>query len=418
MKNTRKVLAFVLCLALTFAVFSAFTPGEPVAAAKTIMDLEKEIKEKQSLLAKVKAEQASIQSNISSLESKSGQTSALLEQYQAEIDSLDAEINTNELIMQSYDIKRAEVSAKVALARENYDANVAMYKNLMQFIYENGDMNAFELLFSSENLADYLTRKDNYNDIMNSANEMISQIKLALNDLEALDAELAEAQKQYDDYLTELNRSKLEKETKVKQFEEIAASLNLNASELAEKYKDKNATIAQLNSEIKKLQAELQELYNSNAEFIWPVKTSSYRVSSQFGVRNDPFGKPTTEFHKGIDIACARGTPIVACKSGTVSFAQFAEYGSGYGGYGYCVVIYHGNGISTLYGHMDKIADGIKYKSIVKAGQVIGYVGTTGRSTGYHLHLSVIDTNSYSSKSGNYVNPNKYLPDGYYTKKS
>ena len=87
------------------------------------------------------------------------------------------------------------------------------------------------------------------------------------------------------------------------------------------------------------------------------------------------------------------------------------------GGYGNCVVIYHGNGISTLYGHMNKIADGVKVGSTVQKGQVIGYVGTTGRSTGYHLHFSVLNTNDPNNVGG-YVNPDKYLPDGYYVKRN
>ena len=118
-----------------------------------------------------------------------------------------------------------------------------------------------------------------------------------------------------------------------------------------------------------------------------------------------------------IDIACSRGTPIVAVKAGVVTRASW------YSGYGNCVIIYHGNGISSLYAHCDNGTSSrptyeVKVGDSVKAGQVIAYVGTTGRSTGYHLHFGVVDTNTSTALGGNYANPNKYLPDGYYTKRN
>ncbi|MBQ5837149.1 MAG: M23 family metallopeptidase, partial [Clostridia bacterium] len=223
------------------------------------------------------------------------------------------------------------------------------------------------------------------------------------------------------------NRAKLEMSKKKKEFETIAAELNLNSGELSEKYKEKNARLVEIKEKIKKLEEERKKYYSSTAKFIWPVKTSSYRVTSQYGWRGDPFGKPKTEYHKGIDIACSRGTPIIAVKDGVVTRAKWN------GGYGECIIIYHGDGISSLYAHLDNSGKNgslpykgnngkptyhVKAGDAVKAGQVIGYVGTTGRSTGYHLHFGVIDTKTYTSLGGNYVNPNDYLPDGYYTKKN
>lgn len=408
---------FLLCFTLIFAATAINVPYEETSAAKTIFDIENELKEYKSELGKLQSELAEISKNIASIENQSGQTTELLTQYYAEIEALDIEIEINNAIMESYDMKRAEVITEMAIVQEDYEYRVSMYKKLMQFIYENSNVNSFELLFSSDNISDYLTKRDHFNDIMNSASELIKEIEVSISDLEVLDTELSETQAKYDEYLTDLNRSKLEKNQKIVEFETIAAELNLNSDELTEQLKEKNAAIKEIKAKITKLEEERKKLYEDNSAFRWPVQTSSYRVTSQYGWRNDPFGKPATEYHKGIDIACSKGTPIIAVRGGIVTRASYN------GGYGECVIIYHGNGISSLYAHCDNTSSSrpvyeVKVGDTVTAGQVIAYVGTTGRSTGYHLHFGVIDTNTYTSLGGNYVNPNKYLPDGYYDKKS
>ena len=412
----KRFVLFALCFSVIFGSFSAVAPTATVEA-RTVSEVENELKEYKKLLSDIQSELKNIASNIDDLEDKSGQTTELMIQYQAEIDALESEIMINEAIMDSYDKKRAEVITQIASVEEDYDYHVSMYKNLMQFIYENSETNAFELLFSSEDLSDYLTKRDNFNDIMNTAKELIKDIEVSLADLEVLNSELAATQEKYDEYLSGLNKSKLELDTKIKEFETIAAELNLNAESLSQEYKDKNAKVKEIKNKITKLEAERKKLYESSAGFIWPVKTSNYRVTSQFGWRKDPFDKSKLDFHKGIDIACSRGTPIVAVKSGEVTHTGYKK------GFGECVIIYHGNGISTVYAHCDNTSKKrpiyeVKKGETVKAGQVIAYVGTTGNSTGNHLHLGVIDTKTYDKNSKNYVNPNKSLPDGYYKKKS
>ncbi len=411
---------------MIFGVTVTNTSNE-VAAARTLMDIENDLKEYKSLLAELQAELSEITKTIADLEGKSGETAELLVLYQAEIDALEAEIMANEAEKDLIDLKRAEVSAEIAIVQEDYDYRITMYKSLMQYIYENGNTNSFELLFSSKNFEDFLTKRDNFNDIMNAADQLLDELEVSIADLETLDKEHLEVQAQYEAHLKDLNKKQISLEKKIEEFKTIAEDLNLNSEELSAQYKDKNAKIAEIKKKISALEKERKEILSSNAAFIWPVKTDSYRVTSQYGWRGDPFGLPTTEYHKGIDIACSRGVPIVAVKDGVVTRASWN------GGYGECVIIYHGNGISSLYAHIDNSGKNgnlpymgsnnkptywVKAGDTVKAGQVLAYVGTTGRSTGNHLHFGVIDTNTYTSLGGNYVNPNKYLPDGYYTKKS
>ena len=130
----------------------------------------------------------------------------------------------------------------------------------------------------------------------------------------------------------------------------------------------------------------------SNATWITPV--SGYTISSAFGMRIHPVYKYAL-MHNGIDMACPRGTPIYATRAGTVTTASYQA-----GGAGYYVSINHGDGFSSIYMHMTNYV--VSSGQSVAAGQLIGYVGSTGVSTGPHLHFGV-------SYAGTYVNPMAYI---------
>ncbi len=140
----------------------------------------------------------------------------------------------------------------------------------------------------------------------------------------------------------------------------------------------------------------LEELVSSlpdeNVPNLWPRED---KINSEFGFRRNPFGGRTYEFHEGIDIDGERGDPVVAAGRGTVIKASWQ------GGYGYMVEIDHGNGITTRYGHLSKIE--VQVDETVSKGQLIGLVGSNGRSTGSHLHYEL-------RVNGKAVDPRKLLP--------
>lgn len=133
----------------------------------------------------------------------------------------------------------------------------------------------------------------------------------------------------------------------------------------------------------------------SKMRFSWPVPTATDQyMSSGYGERMNPFGTGRREFHHGIDIACKHGTPVMAALSGTVT-----EVGNG-GGYGNYVRLEHPNGVTTTYGHLSSIQ--VPEGKYIRTGQLIGTVGSTGRSTGPHLDFSLrID--------GQTINPISYM---------
>lgn len=156
-------------------------------------------------------------------------------------------------------------------------------------------------------------------------------------------------------------------------------------------------SIASLNDTANRLERELRVYENALHEkarvpSIWPV---AGEVTDAFGTRHDPFGGYASEFHAGQDIATSWGAPVVATGNGTISFAGTQN------GYGQVVVIDHGNGLTTRYAHLSRID--VTMNENVARGQQVGRVGSTGRSTGPHLH--------YEVRAGDApLNPRRYLP--------
>lgn len=148
----------------------------------------------------------------------------------------------------------------------------------------------------------------------------------------------------------------------------------------------------------KNLYTDIQK-YKERLDYIpaiTPLNTEKYWVSSPFGYRSDPFTE-AKKFHSGIDLAAKRGTPVHATAKGTVIYAQMS-----YGGYGNLIKIDHGDGIITKYAHLQTIL--VKKGDVVERGQVVGKVGTTGRSTGSHLHYEI-------NINGKAINPIRYMWD-------
>lgn len=133
--------------------------------------------------------------------------------------------------------------------------------------------------------------------------------------------------------------------------------------------------------------------------------TKSYKISSGYGNRTDPYGKGKggNEFHHGVDIATPKGTALGATVRGTVVYAGYGQKGSGYGGYGYAVAIRDHAGNVHVYGHLDSVS--VKKGQTVKAGQLVGKTGNSGNSTGAHLHYEV----RKGGQLKNTLNPMDYL---------
>lgn len=421
---TAKALSLAICVCLTAgAVFCALTGAAPkeVAAERTIETVEEEIKACEALISRLNSELSVLEEQIAQTD---GETASTLEQAQllaAQVAVLETQIELNESLLISCDMKRATAQAELLLVQDEYDYYNELFSELMRFIYENGATNEFELLFSSESLTDYLSRRDNFNSVMESVNDLRLSMEQSLLRLTELNDEYEQVSAQYASHLQTLENDKAALSDSLAELDALTAELGIQSEALAGAYAELSKNITEAKEKLSALRSEREELYQQQQKpekpqepsggtggygFMWPLAGDvSYRHSSPFGWRTDPFtGKPA--YHEGIDLACAKGSQILSAGAGVVTKA------ADYGGYGNCVIVYHGQdeqgrAVTTLYGHASalKCVEG----QPVKAGTLIALVGSTGRSSGNHLHFSVL-------LDGKYVNPDYYLPDGYYTK--
>ena len=180
------------------------------------------------------------------------------------------------------------------------------------------------------------------------------------------------------------------------QKQSLVDQINAEQDALYDILEDLEAESKALNSEIKRLQAEQAAKNGTNTKapgaYLWPCP-SSHTITSNYGYRVHPV-TGAKKLHSGMDIGASYGAAVVAAASGTVIMSKY------YGGYGNCIIIDHGGGVSTLYGHMSSLV--AKTGQKVSAGETIGKVGSTGVSTGNHLHFEV-------RINGSTVNPANYV---------
>ncbi len=268
----------------------------------------------------------------------------------------------------------------------------------MVAMYMQEETDYLELLLGSENLADFLTKLDRINAILNYDRDVVEGLRESRESLETdrrnleiakhsqsalvetYEEAVAQNQNLYDQKLAYINRLTNDETSLVNEYSYYKTLED-----------EKNAELEAYLAELAEQQAKINATYVGGSIW-WPLDTSArYRISSEYGWRN-LFGMQ--DFHLGIDLACPNGTTVLAANGGTV---LKSEYHYSYGNY---VLIDHGGGISTLYAHMSSNA--VYAGETVSAGQTVGWVGLTGNTSGYHLHFEV-------RENGGTTNPRNYL---------
>ena len=339
-------LAIIVALAVVFAMCI----GTATAAAASLSDLRNQISEKEKELAEGKAQEESLMQKLVELEQA---------------------ISENEE-------KLAVLEAELKEAQEKVDTQTENLNSRLRNMYKNGSIGFLDVLLDSSSFSEFLTNLDMVEIIYSSDRDVLSNLETAHKEVEKKKEEV-------DNLQSELKESKAVVE---EQKAEIAAS-----NEETEKMLD------DLKAEADRVTALLQSQGSSSSNSVytggamaWPVPSSSY-ISSPFGYRYHP----TTgvyKRHTGMDIGANSGNNIVAANAGTVIYSGWN------GGYGMCVMIDHGGGIVTLYGHCSALY--VSVGQSVSRGQAVAAVGSTGISTGPHCHFEV-------RVNGNYVNPYPYV---------
>ena len=291
------------------------------------------------------------------------------------------------------DTKEELEKAKIA-CDEQYES----MKMRIQFIYENPTQSLFEMIISSDNVADLINRADYVASMSTYDRNMMDKLVETKEEIilkeETLEAELEEL---------ELMQTELERQKK-----NVNASINAKKGELSAKNNelgDANADQAEYKKQLEEQERLLNEIEDQIARtanpdayqgsvtgFIWPCPAYT-RISSYFGPRPQPTAGASTN-HKGIDLAAPYGSAILASAAGVVTTSTYSKSAGNY------IVIAHGNGTSTVYMHCSALL--VSVGETVEQGETIAKVGSTGYSTGNHLHFGVI-------KNGTYVNPLNYI---------
>lgn len=393
MHTKKRILMLLLGFVFVLSSFVFIKPENTYA--RTLMQVEADLKENEQLLASLQKEQASIKSDINKTSGLENATKKDLKLYLREIENLETEIDLTEETIESYKMKIADINTDIYIQEENLSYYQNMYDSIVRYSFIQGDISIFELLFESDSFSDFLTRLDNITYFIDYTDSVLESIKDTKESLEKSYSEHKSAMVILEEYNAELEEKKDNAEIKRTQLEQRAVQLGEDIKKIQSDYSSTSSLIGQIKTKISKLKKERQAILDADKDYGWPLGSSvSYYISSRYGWRSSPFGGGR-EFHNGIDLACSYGSSIIATKSGTVSRSEYA------GGYGNLVVIYHGNGLSSYYAHCSSLL--VKAGDTVKQGQTIAKVGSTGRSTGNHLHYGV-------QVNGTFVDPAKYLP--------
>lgn len=358
----KKGIVFTLLITLIISVFPVTAGGSIADLQQKQKKIEQQIKEIREKASALKGEQKSIQQEIDVLD--------------GELRALSLEIDGYELQKEEINMKIAESEQKITDLTDEIDKNNEMLEERLRVMYKNGTAGYMEVLLNSENLIDALTRMDMIQLIVQSDVELLKNINDQKLQVEELKVEQEAERLELTAVINNLNSKQDEVMIASRSKEVYMSSLRSNLAEIQRQEAAMEAQSAQIEKDILAAQRAVEY---AGGEMTWPVP-GQYRVTSNFGGRADPITGVYTS-HGGTDIAAPYGTPIVAANDGVVIYAGW-HYS-----YGNYVIVDHGGGIATLYGHSSKLL--VSKGQAVSRGEKIALVGSTGYSTGNHLHFEV-----------------------------
>lgn len=384
------------------------------------------------------ASSSEIKKQINELEEKESaiadQISEIREQQQANADEMTDLVSQKDLIDQeisllyeqvnlindqiaSYSLLIADKQDELDQAEENLQELNEKNKERIRTMEEEGQISYWSIIFEANSFSDLLDRLNMVQEIAAADQRRIRDMETAARKVAEAQASLEEEKTALETTRTELDAAQVELEAKREEADELLRKLIAKGEEFQTMLDESEALQEDLMAQIAKKEKELKaaEYQEWLATYVPPTTYASddrtpsssapsssgwtcpvpyYTITSAFGYRVHPiYGD--WRMHNGVDMSCAQGTPIYASRSGKVTVASYQA-----GGAGYYVSINHGDGFSSIYMHMTHYI--VSAGQYVTAGQVIGYVGSTGGSTGPHLHFGI-------SYNGSYVNPMNYI---------
>ncbi len=396
---------------LTFATLACLAAlASPGLAATARADTQSQLQDTRARLAhahamyeSAKARESKLSSQVAAYDSQLGSIGARLADIERQQAALGAKLSATRAELARLHEEYAVKQAQLAKARKALLARQLVFEKRVVATYKTHDVDYLDVLVGASGYDDLVTRIGMVDQLVGADNALVGRLAAAhqqvQSEKEAVAAVTAATASAQDSLQKQLDRLTALRAAAQQQQTALATARGAKDG-LLEEAATTRAAWEQQQQELQAESARLAAIIRGNSgagathgtgAMVWPV---SGPVTSPFGWRSNPF-TGAKDFHPGIDIGVPYGTPIHAADSGTVIYA-----GAGMTGYGNCIVIDHGEGVSTLYGHQSALA---VTSGSVRRGQVIGYVGSTGYSTGPHLHFEV-------RLNGNPVDPMGYLP--------
>ena len=425
MKNRKRfvsILAGLMAALMILTLILSLLPTRASAASsseirKQINELKEQKKEIQTQIEDLKDQYQENENEIADIVARKN----IIDQ---EIGLLHAQITNITEQISAFSVLVADKQDELDNAQSRFEQMNEDCKVRIRAMEEEGSLTYWEVLFKANNFSDLLDRLNMVEEIAASDNRRLKELDEATKAVEIAQSELATEKADLEATKQELNETQAELDDKRAEADEVIKELVAKGEEI-ESLKDR---LEEEDQDLLKQIASMEQEYNNAKHQEWlaymatyttvpPATTApsnsggnngtstpssggnwlrpcSYRyMSSPFGMRQSPT-TGASSYHQGVDLAAPQGTPIYASRAGVVTIATYSSSA------GYYVTINHGDGFSSIYMHMTNYVVGAG--SAVSAGQLIGYVGNTGVTTGYHLHFGI-------AYNGAYVNPCAYV---------
>ena len=404
MRRNRKARSF-LALALAAVLAAGMVPVPSQAASSS--DIQKEIDALEEQNAAIQRELDAIQSqydaNYSNMASTVEQKSAI----DQEMTLLSSKIETTNQQISAYSQLIADTQEELEEAQEELRTLSEEHRERIRVMEEKGNLTYWEVIFEASSFIDLLDRLNMVEEINAADRKRIEEMRIASDIVTATQLNLESEKRTLEEARVQLAADEEALEEKRAESDELLRDLEKQAEEyellMAESEALQDELMQEIAAKEKELAAAKYDEYlaklalqgeNPPSDATWLTPVSGYTITSPFGMRVHPI-LGTSRMHNGIDMACAQGTPIYATRAGTVTVASYQA-----GGAGNYVSINHLDGFASIYMHMTHYV--VSAGQSVSQGQLIGYVGSTGLSTGPHLHFGI-------SYAGTYVNPLAYI---------
>lgn len=392
------------CLLLSVSVYPATAATSMSSLQNKLDKLSQSIVQHKKELSNAKKKEQAAKALESELKEKVTVVQSQISVLKGQIAEVQNSIGLKE---QEIAVKEQQITQKEAEIADQWGD----FKQHMAAMQELRDGGSVAMLSAVNDLYELLTFNEVMQDISIKDTEILDNMKNAKEALESDKLTLESQRSELQSKKADLDAQNSQMRAKQNELNSSVAAAQMSAAEAQQAQKDAQAAIESDEMNYEAVKKQIQKMIAAAAAskptlsftgFICPLKSYS-RISSEYGWRKNPV-TGVNKLHAGTDFAAPGGTPIHAAASGYVQVAGWSS-----GGYGNYVIIYHGkmsdgNQYSTLYGHMRSVATSAgKY---VQQGEIIGYVGSTGNSTGNHLHLEVWKGGS----KANAVNPRGYIP--------